>query len=80
VWKLLAIAALSFAGVPALLGYLVQAARWHYAAHVTSLYFKCFKCFVWMLQVFHLDVTSKSWYWTCCNGYMYMFQVCSKCF
>jgi hypothetical protein len=49
VWKLLAIAALSFAGVPALLGYLVQAARWHCAAHVTSLYFKCFKCFVWML-------------------------------
>ena len=27
VWKLLAVAALSFVGVPALLGYLVQASR-----------------------------------------------------
>jgi hypothetical protein len=25
--------------------------------HVARVYFKCFRCFIWMLQVFHLDVT-----------------------
>jgi hypothetical protein len=46
-WKLLAVAALSFAGVPVLLGYLVQAARWH-------LYSACCKLTLQVFHIFHL--------------------------
>jgi hypothetical protein len=52
-WKLLAVVALSFASVPTLLGYIVQAAWRYCTAHVASLCFICFRCV-------HLDVVSVS--------------------
>jgi hypothetical protein len=51
VWKLLAIAALSFTGVPTLLEYIVQAAWRYCTAYVASLCFIYFRCV-------HLDVVS----------------------
>jgi hypothetical protein len=30
-------------------------------AHVTRVYFKCFRCFIWILQVFHLYVIKVDW-------------------
>jgi hypothetical protein len=37
---------------------IVRAARWHCVlkTHVVRVCFKCFRCFIWTLQVFHVDV------------------------
>jgi hypothetical protein len=46
--------------------------------HVASVYFKCFRCFIGMLQVFHKDVANKgiSGCYTCCIGlYTYVSSV-----
>jgi hypothetical protein len=37
-------------------------------AHVVSVCFKCFRCFIGMLQVFYMDV------YICCNGCTRMLQ------
>jgi hypothetical protein len=57
VWKLLAISSLSFTGVPTLLGYLVQTARWHsqrmlqsYISSISDVLSRCYKYFILMLQ------------------------------
>jgi hypothetical protein len=41
----------------------IQAARWLCAleTHVAKICFKCFRCFIWMLQVFHMDVAIVNW-------------------
>jgi hypothetical protein len=42
--------------------------------HVASIYFKCFRCFTCMLQVFHMNVTKVD------RDTAYVFAIAFKCF